>query len=62
MQPNKSYVYEGVEVTMTGRHAKRQATTIGGRRDEEIVEITPVDQDEADWKKWVKVNDLFEVQ
>ena len=59
-----TYVYEGTEVRLTGRVAKRDTndTTRRGtsKRTEHLVEIEPL-QLEVKWKKWVKKSDLFEI-
>lgn len=51
-----SFVYEGVEVKKTGRKASRQGT---GSRTVEMVEITPVNDYDGTWKKWVAPGALF---
>lgn len=55
-----SWVYDGVEVTKTGRVAHN--TTRSGKP-LELVEVTPVDQRlVGTWKKWAKETDLYEVK
>ncbi len=63
------YVYDGELVALTGRKAKRAKPTqqvqrrrsVSGTGGDSILhEITPVD-DVLDWKKWVTMEDLYEV-
>ncbi len=57
----ETFVYEGVEVTKTGRKAKRE---IVRPRGEPVVtylhEITPTDG--TGWLKWVKLEELFLIE
>lgn len=55
----KTYVYNDIEVKLTGRVAKRSAP---GNKQMELVEITPTDEDNGTWKKWVPLSTLFEIQ
>lgn len=65
-----NYVYDETEVKLTGRKAKRAKPTqqvqrrrsVSGTGGAEAIlyEITPID-DVLDWKKWVTMDDLFEV-
>ena len=64
------YVYDETEVKLTGRKAKRakpaqqvqRRRQVSGTGDSEVIlhEITPVDGT-FDWKKWVTMDELFEV-
>lgn len=58
----KTYVHDGTEVKLTGREAVRRINTVPGKpaREMKIVEITPVD-DTFDWKKWVALEQMYEV-
>lgn len=58
-QPFQSYVYENVEVKLTGRTASKKLKS--GKIDE-LVEITPIHSIEGSWLKWVREVELFEVQ
>jgi len=52
-----NYVYENIEVKKTGRTASR---TIGtSTKIQVVVEITPTDEDDGTWKKWVNPDQLF---
>lgn len=53
-----TYVFENVEVEKTGRTAQRKLKS--GKTDE-LVEVTPADQNTGTWKKWAREADLFEV-
>jgi hypothetical protein len=57
-----TYVHEGTEVKKTGREATRVVKTLPGQggRVMILVEITPVE--DADWKKWVSPDQLYEVR
>jgi hypothetical protein len=59
----KTFVFEGTEVSLTGREAKREAKNPAGKvvRTMTQVEIEPVDKS-IEWKKWVDPAVLFEVQ
>lgn len=54
----KTYVLNDTEVRLTGRTAKKPG--IGGK-ETELVEVTPVDEDNGTWKKWVPMKTLFEI-
>ena len=63
---DKTYIYNEVEVVMTGRQAHRPWTQKSrGRqvkRIDVLVEVQPLDTKEhGDWKRWVKPDELFEV-
>lgn len=59
----KTYVYKGKEVVMTGRQATRK-----GRRSSNIVkviyEVRPIDIDEENksYNEWVTKEELYEIQ
>lgn len=54
-----TYVYENVEVKLTGRTATRK--TPSGKLDA-LHEITPADSITGQWKRWVRMLDLYEIQ
>lgn len=57
----KTYVYDGQEVQLTGRVAKRKLRTTSGKEIESrLVEITPVGE-ESGWKKWINPEQLYTV-
>jgi hypothetical protein len=64
IQPNqgvseeKSYVYDNTEVRKTGRKAEKTLTS--GKKDIQF-EVTPKNQVNGVWKKWVRDSDLYEV-
>lgn len=53
-----SFVLENIEVKKTGRTATR---TLGSGKVETVVEITPVNDRDGMWKKWVPERVLFVV-
>ena len=60
-----TYVLDGVEVKLTGRKASKEVKSsmgLSGGKIQELHEITPVDTFNGEWKKWVRMEDLFEVQ
>jgi len=62
----EQYVYNGAVVVMTGRKARKdqEAMTATRRRTaivDELYEITPLDKEEGSWKKWVRMNELYEI-
>jgi len=52
------YVMGDAEVRLTGRVATRP---MPGGRSQELVEITPADENEGTWKKWVPEASLFKI-
>lgn len=53
----KLYVYNDMEVKMTGRIARKKK-----RRGEDVLfEIRQADAEAASFKRWVRLNDLYEV-
>lgn len=54
----QTYVFEQVEVKKTGRTASQKLRS--GKVDT-IYEITPVEQINGSWKKWVRDNQMFQV-
>lgn len=53
----ETYIYDGVEVKKTGRVAEKQA----GAKKVQMIEITPVDENDGTWKKWVFPQSLFRI-
>ena len=57
---SKTYVYEGVEVMLTGRTAQKRSTM-----SKDLVltqyEVQPADQEGIQWKKWAKADDLYTI-
>ena len=54
---NETYVYNELEVKKTGRTAEKPA----GARNIVVFEITPVNEDDGNWKKWVMQAALFTI-
>jgi len=53
-----SYVYDGTEVKLTGRKARREVPRVkGDPMVFELLEVTPVE--DSAWLKWVKRDELF---
>lgn len=53
-----TYVLDNIEVKKTGRTAQK---ILKSGKVDELVEVTPVDQNVGQWKKWVRDAELFEV-
>ena len=64
------YVYNGTEVVLTGRTADRDLgspITRGTRKTEQkfidtLHEITPEDNENGSWKKWVRIEELYQIK
>jgi hypothetical protein len=58
MTTQDTYVHDAIEVKKTGRTASKPAPGAGNRKIE-LVEITPADEYDGTWKKWVNPAALF---
>ena len=58
MEAHKIYLYEDIEVKLTGRTAVKQ---ISASRSLVLSEITPKDEQMGTWTKFVNLRTLFEV-
>ena len=64
----KTYVYDNIEVKLTGRNAEKRIESKGSSRRAASVkvdtlhEITPAGSIAASWKKWVRMSDLYEIE
>lgn len=67
----KTYVFHDTEVRLTGRTAEREPTRPASTRPSTrkppvvsttLYEITPVDSLNGSWKKWVRMQELFEIK
>ena len=55
-----TFVYQEVEVKLTGRKAqKKAAPTV--KNVPVLVEVTPVHEADGTWKRWVPLQALFEI-
>lgn len=52
------FVLQDIEVRLTGRTASKKGV---GTKINELVEVTPSDEDNGSWKKWVPLNTLFQI-
>lgn len=62
----KTYVFQNTEVKLTGRTANKELKPTRRTKSDEpniatLYEITPVDQLNGSWKKWVRLVELFEI-
>lgn len=55
----KTYVFDNVEVKPTGRYATKTIKLTSKQVTDILIEIQPIDQTGIQWKKWVKINDLY---
>lgn len=62
MIDHRTYVYDDIEVKLTGRVATKEVKTIPNKppRILKLVEITPTQ--DFDWKKWVPLENLYEIK
>ena len=57
----ETFVYDGVEVRLTGRVAKKaQNPSSQDKKQNMLFEVTPVDKT-FDWVKWVRPTDLYKI-
>ena len=68
IQMSDLYVYENIEVVLTGRTAERElpskTTRRGGKtepRIDELVEIKPKDKADGSFAKFVRMTDLYKI-
>lgn len=59
LDPTKTYVYDGVEVQLTGRKAKKPSNV--ANRMLILYEVEPVDKESIQWKKWVSTRDIYTI-
>lgn len=59
MTTEQTYVHGEIEVKRTGREASKDMP--GGRQKMVVVEITPVNEYDGTWKKWVNPSTLFSI-
>lgn len=63
----ETYIYDNTEVVKTGRKAikekeQKQKRSVRTPPSQDILfEITPADQENGSWKKWVRQVDLYEI-
>jgi hypothetical protein len=63
------YIFDGVEVRLTGKRAVKRSKPTTNRRGQtteskvvsELVEIETVDPEQPHWKKWVDIHSLYEI-
>ena len=54
-----TFVMNDTEVKLTGRTAVR---AMSATKSQELVEVTPADEQNGTWKKWVPRSSLFEIK
>lgn len=57
-----TYVLENIEVKKTGRVAVKPTPASAAIKQPKLVEVTPANEDDGSWKKWVHENALFEIK
>lgn len=55
----ETYVLGEIEVKKTGRSAEKPVP--GGKQKMVVVEVTPADDNDGTWKKWVNPSNLFQI-
>ena len=59
---SETFVHGDIEVKRTGRVAQKMVGKVTGNTPPvELVEITPVNEYDGTWKKWVNPGSLFRV-
>ena len=58
----QTFVFDGTEVQLTGREAKREVKLSSKSYTDVLIEIQPVDTTGPSWKRWVKQTDLYTIQ
>lgn len=61
MSKIETFVYSDTEVKKTGRTAIRTSITGVSAKELVLIEVTPVDEDNGTWKKWVQPGMLFQI-
>jgi hypothetical protein len=66
-EATKTYVFQNTEIKLTGRTADKELkatrrTKPGTANVATLYEITPVDPLNGSWKKWVRIEELFEIK
>ncbi len=61
----KTYIYDGTEVELTGREARREGRSVKTRSRttqtaDVLVEIKPTNEMQP-WTKWVRLKELYEI-
>jgi hypothetical protein len=65
MESTKTFVFNNTEVKLTGRTADKELKATRrstGPNITTLYEITPVDQLNGSWKKWVRMAEMFEIK
>jgi len=58
---NKTYLYNNVEVKLTGRYTTKKRTRQRQEIDVYVFEVEPVDTFDGAWKKWANDEDLLDI-
>lgn len=62
---SKTYVHNDTEVKLTGRIAEKSMAAVGRNKPPKITqlyEISPSASDVPQWKKWVRIVELYEIK
>lgn len=65
-EETRTFVFQNTEVKMTGRTANKELKPTRRSKTSEpnvatLYEITPVDSMNGSWKKWCRMEELFEI-
>lgn len=61
----QTYLLDNIEVKTTGRTADKMIMARRNSGDDKVLllhEVTPVDNEQGSWKKWVNLDELFVVR
>jgi len=58
----KSYIYDSVEVMLTGRKASKDVKRRRRTDKEVLYEVTPCNDEVGTWKRWVKPEELYVIE
>ena len=62
MMDKKSYIYDSVEVMLTGRKASKKVKRRRRIDTETLYEVTPCNIEVGTWKRWVKPEELYVIE
>lgn len=57
----KTYLYNNIEVKLTGRFTRKIKTRGVAQVDILLYEVQPADSFNGEWKKWAAANELLEI-
>ena len=58
----QTYLHRNVEVKTTGRVARKEQKTRRSKKEVELHEVTPVNQENGSWMDWVDLDGLYKIE